>query len=1079
MNIEKLLGKSDKELGLTDSTEKELHEKSIFKKMGQQLFGIGSTDPNKQAKLKYDYSLTDKIGGKVYDKMEKGLNKAAEKYPKIFKKLMGEDEIKEDFEPNEDMISYKGINIEHFPLKWQMGDKEWNQDGYIIKSPYYLQSTPNKPKTYLPLYCEDESGEVINFDTLDDAKNYIDTYIIPKKGKIVIKHGDEVHYELKDKLNDEEQVENWTVSQSKLKGSLKESYNIGNVGHSVEEDGLPEVGRPFLAYLEGHQEYTICTRQNKEKWIHKSDAKDHISPDGEFYSGDNGWIYSIKFDRYIYVDDLELKSQNVSNREIEKKEQERQKILNGFIKYYGEELGTKLAQIFTKDNGKHIERSSPFYSDFYVSSVAFENDFSGIGEDKVKKFYDKLISNGLTDVEVRKVFDVAKQHYKYDWEKKVIPNIDAVLNNTNESLIESYSSENFNETTLDEIIAGEIDNMMSDDINKELSLFNKIKKALRQQKENEIVVLISDYTYDISELNNKELIKELNPTAVVYKIDDVIMVHENKNGRTFDYFASEEDANKFKSMIDNLYDFNESLTEAYSDKYYVTLYQQNEAGGPEEGGWSHYGWDVISSYPFNTKEEAEQSMHSDYFDKEDILWEGNDVIKFRDGYEVYQVAIESEEDRGELFDPALSWAERELYNDDDYNAIKPKFISGRVYESLIEKSIFDSPKEEKNNSNLNQNISYGEKAWGLNQIIQSMENEDAKLGEWGTIWDGIDTREKAMSKFDDEQKYKDLETKFVNLYIKYHEDGLRNASKEVMKMARQWDKDLNISPITNTSDGTSDDNNTKNGEYKNQSGYKQIANLLKDNGIVYNEIIPANNNSYGVTFGAVDKMKKALSLLRSKLDKVKTKFSYSETAYRPYLIVKFLQNESLEEAFNSYGDKAWKLNQIIQAMNNEEAYYGGWLYVWADGETYDLALTDFGDRESYKELEDTFIRTYKKYHRDGLFRAEKDVLEMAHKWDEKLGLPLIKDVARESKEADDFYEGSDEYAQLLTFFDKNNLPYDDIIVADGEDNTFEITFWSLESMKNALSRLKSNFNKAKISFNPTSYDPYIVIRFTK
>ena len=84
-----------------------------------------------------------------------------------------------------------------------------------------------------------------------------------------------------------------------------------------------------------------------------------------------------------------------------------------------------------------------------------------------------------------------------------------------------------------------------------------------------------------------------------------------------------------------------------------------------------------------------------------------------------------------------------------------------------------------------------------------------------------------------------------------------------------------------------------------------------------------------------------------------------------------------------------------------------------------------------------------------------------------------------TNEADDFYEGSDEYAQLLTFFDKNNLPYDDIIVADGEDNTFEITFWSLESMKNALSMLKSNFNKAKISFNPTSYDPYIVIRFTK
>ena len=34
----------------------------------------------------------------------------------------------------------------------------------------------------------------------------------------------------------------------------------------------------------------------------------------------------------------------------------------------------------------------------------------------------------------------------------------------------------------------------------------------------------------------------------------------------------------------------------------------------------------------------------------------------------------------------------------------------------------------------------------------------------------------------------------------------------------------------------------------------------------------------------------------------------------------------------SNAKQAWKMNQVILAMNNEGAYYGsGWLYVWPDG----------------------------------------------------------------------------------------------------------------------------------------------------
>ena len=118
-----------------------------------------------------------------------------------------DESLKEKIEhqPN---VDYKGFTIEHFPIEWHYDDKVWDQDGYIIHSPYYLQSNSEKPKIYLPLYCEDEYGEVLNFKTLDDAKNYIDDYILPKKGKIKVKK-DECHFELLPeyrKEKDEEEI---------------------------------------------------------------------------------------------------------------------------------------------------------------------------------------------------------------------------------------------------------------------------------------------------------------------------------------------------------------------------------------------------------------------------------------------------------------------------------------------------------------------------------------------------------------------------------------------------------------------------------------------------------------------------------------------------------------------------------------------------------------------------------------------------------------------------------------------------------------------------------------------------------
>ena len=75
-------------------------------------------------------------------------------------------------------------------------------------------------------------------------------------------------------------------------------------------DGAPEVKRPFIAFSQRHKDYGIYTRQDKEEILaqHWGNEKDHMSFDGEFYADySHHWIYQIVFDKYIYLDDLDLK----------------------------------------------------------------------------------------------------------------------------------------------------------------------------------------------------------------------------------------------------------------------------------------------------------------------------------------------------------------------------------------------------------------------------------------------------------------------------------------------------------------------------------------------------------------------------------------------------------------------------------------------------------------------------------------------------------------------------------------------------------------------------------------------------
>ena len=177
------------------------------------------------------------------------------------KRILG-DSLKEEIEKQPD-TTYKGITIEHFPLTWKMTDdgEPFDQDGYVIKSPYYLQSNENKDKYYLPLYCEDPSGKVLNFDTLDDAKKYIDDYIVPKKGKIHIKYGDEVHFELLPEFRADDYFEE-SVKRScrSLKEDVTKVEIIPDKPEQKEGQGDVEVGASALFMDMINQEYALLSQ---------------------------------------------------------------------------------------------------------------------------------------------------------------------------------------------------------------------------------------------------------------------------------------------------------------------------------------------------------------------------------------------------------------------------------------------------------------------------------------------------------------------------------------------------------------------------------------------------------------------------------------------------------------------------------------------------------------------------------------------------------------------------------------------------------------------------------------------------
>lgn len=93
---------------------------------------------------------------------------------------------------------YKKYTIEHFPIDAHMdGMEPQHIESYIIKSPVVLTNSGY----HLPLYCEDEKGNEVNFRSLQQVKDWIDKF--DGKFKLQWKHGDELHAVIKDEFLEE------------------------------------------------------------------------------------------------------------------------------------------------------------------------------------------------------------------------------------------------------------------------------------------------------------------------------------------------------------------------------------------------------------------------------------------------------------------------------------------------------------------------------------------------------------------------------------------------------------------------------------------------------------------------------------------------------------------------------------------------------------------------------------------------------------------------------------------------------------------------------------------------------------
>ena len=199
--------------------------------------------------------------------------------------------------------------------------------------------------------------------------------------------------------------------------------------YSCETDGLPEVGRPFIAFSLRHEKHDIYTRCNKESILKKNwDNKEgHISPDGEFYSGEHNWIYPISYETYVYIDEMGLipeshtvkvaKEQSDASKKLEE-------IKETLRTLYGEENAKKLESFIRIENNRRSVELF-VYSEHLIAPFEYVHDLVGLYDQIAEKYGAnfakeilniKLISEGANNTDAEAI-DVNRDFFLNDvWE---------------------------------------------------------------------------------------------------------------------------------------------------------------------------------------------------------------------------------------------------------------------------------------------------------------------------------------------------------------------------------------------------------------------------------------------------------------------------------------------------------------------------------------------------------------------------------------------------------------------------------------------------------------------------------------
>ena len=166
--------------------------------------------------------------------------------------------------------------------------------------------------------------------------------------------------------------------------------------YEVSVDGIPERGRQFIAFLTSKQEkYVIAENIDYQpNKFEQSEADWHKGPGGAYYA-DRGWggrIYGMDFERYIYLDELNLIPQSHHDKVASRnaaKEESKNNLVNKLTSVYGTEYGNKLADKYIDTRGTdYVELVG--YCEYLLKEPSYTSCYKSLYETLRKDFGDDL-----------------------------------------------------------------------------------------------------------------------------------------------------------------------------------------------------------------------------------------------------------------------------------------------------------------------------------------------------------------------------------------------------------------------------------------------------------------------------------------------------------------------------------------------------------------------------------------------------------------------------------------------------------------------------------------------------------------